>query len=88
MIIVKIELAPGGLIEHTRSIGLLQISNCTRPPDPDFGDYIFTLCDVEKSKIMYQGKIYRHDRKQDAWVLVLRCLEEVKNILTLTTGEE
>lgn len=86
MIIVKIELAPGGLIEQTRPLGLLQISNITVPPNLSFGNYKFTLCDVEKSLIIHQGEVRCHDRSEDAWVLVLKCLEQVRD--SLTTGEE
>jgi len=74
VLVVKLELWPGGNPARAREIGRVDIANVGG--DPDFADYAVSL-QAGRDWNDRAGSVTGHDRQLPAWVLVSRALRAV-----------
>lgn len=82
MLVVKVELWPGGDEERVRELSRLYIANVTRELH-DLSDYRYRLDERENRLLSIPerqvvGDIWKHYRNQSAWALIRKIIDDVE----------
>ncbi len=85
MVVVKIELWPGGREGNSRGLGVMIITN-DGTGDAEFGNYKYTLSHAgkhfggKKQEPFKQGRIKNFKRTLSPYRLVQRCLKDAMEV--------
>lgn len=80
MLVITVDLVPGGYEPHRRTIGSMRIANVSSLSD--VSDYAIEAMEganplIGKLPCKVVCKVLAHDRRQSVWALLARASEEI-----------